>query len=133
MAAAAECMWQWLYDYSDPMELVNCAYEIARAALLAGEYKLLGSFADRHLIESQCDALAEEAYAGENFSALNALLGKCSAAFRGKVLESLAQKGDWEKICAYVKHEDGELLEKLMEIAVEQGNFEAIDLLDALI
>ncbi|MBQ8507060.1 MAG: helix-turn-helix transcriptional regulator [Clostridia bacterium] len=133
MAAAAKKNWDWLLDYSEPMELVDCGYDIARAAMAEGENKLLGRFADRHLIESQCDALAAEAYAGENFGALDALLDKCSPAFREHVLAELAQKGAWEKVCGYVKRGDGEIVEKLMELAVEQGNFEAIDLLDALL
>ena len=132
LAAVAERNWKWLYDFTDVMELVNCGEEIAQAAMLAGENRLLGRFADMHLIESQCDELAAEAAAAENFGALDALLDKCSDAFRRKTLEELAEKGAWEKVGNYVKHADGELLEKLMEIAVEQGNFDAIDLLDAL-
>ena len=133
VAATAEQKWQWIYDYSDPMELVNCPEEIAEAAMLAGENKLLGRFADMHLVEGQCDALAERALEAENFGALDALLAHCSPSFREKVLYGLAEKAEWSRIANYVQHADGEILEKLMEIAVEQGNFDAIDLLDALI
>lgn len=132
-AAAAAGNWQWLYDFSDPMELVECGMDIARQAMAAGENRLLGSFAERHLIESQCDALAAEAYAAEKSGALNVLLDKCSVAFREHILTELAEKGAWEQVRVNVKRSDGEIIEKLMETAVEQGNFDAIDLLDALL
>lgn len=131
-AAAEAQQWQWIDDYSENAELVNCCEEVALAAMLAGENALLGKFAQRHMIESQCDALAERAFAEENFGALDALLDKCGMAARERMLTALAERGAWEKICGYVQRSDGELLEKLMEMAVDQGNFDAIDLLDAL-
>ena len=132
LAAAEAQNWDWLAQYSDPLKLIDCGYEISHAALLAGQISLVNQLAENHLVESQCHVLAEVAYGCENFDALSVLLGKCSAEFRERILLELAGKGDWDHVCAYARHGEGELLEKLLEAAVDQGNFDAIDLLDAI-
>ena len=85
------------------------------------------------MIESQVDALAGEALEAENFEALGLLVKQCSAAFRENLLIQLADEGKREQLLNYVQYADADLMVKLMETAVDQGNFEAIDMLDALI
>ena len=44
----------------------------------------------------------------------------------------LAKSGDWENVKRYAERLDGRGVEWLMEIAIDAGNFDAIDMLDAL-
>ena len=58
---------------------------------------------------------------------------QCSGAFRDNLLVQLAEEGSWEQLLNYVQYAGADLMEKLMETAVDQGNFDAIDMLDALL
>ena len=132
LAAAEAGKWEWMRSYSDPLELVNCTEEIASAALEAGEHTFCAQFAAAHMTEAQVDALSEEALELECFDALGLLLKQCSAARREEVLLRLAGEENWERLLDYAQYANADLLEKLMEMAVEAGNFDAIDMLDAL-
>ncbi len=133
LAALETQNWDWLRRYSDQLELVNCTEKIAHAALEAGENAFCAQFADAHMIESQVDKLADAALEAGNFEAFGLLLKDCSALFRKDMLIRLAEEEEWERLINYVQYADAATLESLMEAAVEQGNFDAIDMLDTLL
>lgn len=133
LAASAAGNWEWLRQYSDGMNLSECAYALAHAALLSGEYALFAQLAKAQLPQCQLDALCEEAYNEGKLDALDETIDAIGAELLERVLTSLAEQGDWNRCCAYAKHAGSELVERLMEMAVEQGNFDAIDLLDTLL
>jgi len=85
------------------------------------------------MIESQVDKLADAALEAGNFEAFGLLLKDCSALFRKDMLIRLAEEEEWERLINYVQYADAATLESLMEAAVEQGNFDAIDMLDTLL
>lgn len=129
-AAMAAANWEWLQENVDGMQLENCAPELARAALEAGEDRLAAQIAAQHLSESQVAELANLAYAGEDFEALEMLLPSCGEVFADALLRDLASQGNWARVEAYVRYAGVETVEQLMELAVEQGDFEAVDMLD---
>lgn len=133
LAASAAANWEWLHQYSDTMNLADCAYALAHAALLAGESRLFAQLAKLHLPQCQLDALCEEAYNEGRLDALDETIDCVSPELLDRVLTGLAGQGDWNRCCSWAKHAGNELVERLMEAAVDQGNFDAIDLLDTLL
>lgn len=130
LAAMQAEKWQWLDGHSDRLCLTGCALEIAVAALKAGERQLAVRLAENHLLPDQVSRLADAAYANEDFDALDMLIGIAEDDLLDRILEELAQKQNWELAAKYLDSAAPETIEKLMEIAVEQGNFDAVDMLD---
>ncbi len=130
LAAVSAGNWTWLSGHSDLLELKNCAPEIARKALEAGEGALAAQVAARHMDENQVEELANLAYVREDFEALELLLSRCGKVFVDALERDLAARQDWVRVEQYVKYANVETVEQLMEIAVEQGNFDAVDMLD---
>jgi len=130
LAAVEQENWQWLKDYSDQMLLNDCALEIARAALKAGESELAASLAENHLTPDLVSLLAEEAHTAGNFEALDLLMCLSEDTAIERILLGLAQSGSWEQVRKHIHNASSETTEKLMELAVEQGDFDAVDMLD---
>lgn len=130
LAAMRAENWQWLGKYSDQLNLKDCGMEIARTALSKGAKILAAQIAEQHLRTEDIDALAREAYGAADLETLNLLAGSVSAACLDEVLVDRAGQRAWEDLKPLLKFACGETVEKLMECAVEQGNFEAVDMLD---
>lgn len=122
--------WQWLGRYSDQLNLNKCGLEIARTAFQKGAKVLAAQIAENHLPVEEIDQLAREIYAATDFEALELLIDHCSGDFVAEMLNDLAGKQDWTHVEQYVAHADAGTVEQLMEAAVDQGNFEAVDMLD---
>lgn len=132
--AAMKCEnWEWLGDYADQLELKDCALEIAQAALKAGERELAAELAEAQLTQPEAAVLAREACALEDYDALELLLKAAGQEYLGHLLVEFGEKGEWELVMRFARLTDSAILEKLMDLAVDQGNFDAIDLLDALL
>ena len=122
--------WQWLGAYAAGLELGEDAAEIARAAWQKGAKALAAQLAERHLNPAEVDELAGVCCEAEDFEMLKLLLEQIGEEQLDELLTGLAAKGDWEHVEAYVSNAEPATVEKLMEAAVEQGNFDAVDLLD---
>lgn len=129
-AAAEQENWAWLKECSDQMCIADCALEIARGALNAGEAELAVQLAENHLKPDGISALAEDAYNAGALDALDSLLTLAEDETIDRILIALAENKTWDRIEKHVQNASGEAVERLMEIAVEQGNFDAVDILD---
>lgn len=130
LAAMRAENWQWLGRYSDQLMLENCGQEIARTAFNKGAKVLAAQIAENHLRVEEIDQLAQECYDAVDLEGLDLLMNHVSPDFLGRTLADLADKRDWECVQKYVKLADSATVERLMELAVDQGNFEAVDILD---
>ena len=130
LAAMRAENWQWLGRYSDQLVLENCGQEIARTAFSKGAKVLAAQITENHLRVEEIDQLAQELYDAADFEALDLLMNHVSADFLGRALADFADKRDWEHVQKYVSLADAGAVEQLMELAVDQGNFEAVDMLD---
>lgn len=128
--AAEQENWAWLKECSDQMSIADCALEIARAALNAGEEELAVQLAENHLKPDGVSVLAEEARNAKAFEALDSLLPLAEDETIDRILIALAENNGWDRIEKHLQNASGETIERLMEIAVEQGNFDAVDILD---
>lgn len=132
-SAADQEKWQWLEGHSDLLDLRECALEIALAAWKAGEKNLTVQLAKANLEETQTAELANVVYGSDDFDTLDQLIENCDAAFVDAMLRDLAEKQSWHHVQRYINFAAADTLEALMEAAVEQGNFDAVDMLDELL
>lgn len=130
LAAMRAENWQWLGSHAAELEIEDCAPEIARTAMKSGAAVLAAQIAEEKLLPEQVDALAQEAYQAGDFDVLDLLVGIVGKTFLSETLMKLAQDGQWARVESYMPHANPDIAEKLTEIAVEQGDFDAVDMLD---
>lgn len=123
--------WEWLEENISGMNFQNHALQIAMQALHANETKLAIQIAEEQLTPDDASKLADNAYELKCYDALDVLLPLSNDAEIEKIMLNLAEKQEWNSIERYIQLSATETLEKLLEIAVKQGNFDAIDALDA--
>lgn len=130
LAAAKQENWQWLSTYAEQISLENCADEIGIAAYRA-EARVLATQIARHCMnEAQREKLAGEVIAARDYDYLQQLIELLSPEFIGRMLVADAQAKDWDRVRRFIGSADGDSIEKMMELAIAEGNFDAIDLLD---
>ena len=130
LAAMRAENWQWLGRYSDQLNLVGSGLEIARTALNKGAKVLSAQIAENHLKLEEMDLLVREAYGAGDYEMLDLLFARVSPQCLEELLTDLAEKREWERVGQYLGSASAAAVERLMEIAVDQGNFEAVDALD---
>ena len=129
-AAAKQENWQWLSTYAEQISLENCADEIGIAAYKAEARVLATQIAEHCMNETQREALASEAIAAGDYDYLQQLVDLLSPAFIGRALVASAQQKQWDVVARFIGHADTESVEQMMELAIADGNFDAIDMLD---
>ena len=129
-AAAQQENWQWLSTYAEQISLENCADEIAIAAYKAEARVLARQIAEHCMTDAQREALANEAIAAGDYDYLQQLVELLSPEFIGQALVANAQQAQWDTVARFVGNADGDSIDKLMELAIAEGNFDAIDMLD---
>ena len=130
LAAAEKENWQWLSTYAEQIYLDNCADKIGIAAYKAQARVLATQIAEHCMCAEQRESLANEAVAAGDFDYFRQLVGLLSPAYIGGVLTARAQAQDWEHVGEFIDHADQDSVEKMMELAIAEGNFDAIDMLD---
>ncbi len=129
-AAAKAENWQWLSTYAEQISMENCGAEIAIAAYGAGARVLARELAENSLDASQREALADAAIRAGDYDFLNDIAGLLNGEYFGRLCLARAQEKDWEKAGEYAPRADRRSIEQMMELAIAEGNFEAVDLLD---
>ena len=129
-AAAQQENWQWLSTYAEQISLENCADEIGIAAYRAEARVLARQIAEHCMTEAQRERLADEVIAAGDMEYMQQLVELLDEAYIGRMLVAAGQAGSWDRVGLFVAHADQESVEKLMELAIAEGNFDAIDLLD---
>ena len=130
LAAAKAENWQWLETYAEQISLEHCADEIGIAALRADCRVLARQLAEHSMNAQQREALADAAVAEGNFDFIDMLGDLLPASYYGRLAVAQAQAGDWDVAVKYAAHAERRGVEQLMELAIAEGNFDAIDLLD---
>lgn len=129
-AAAAQENWQWLSTYAEQISLENCADEIAIAAYRAEARVLAAQIAEHCMSDAQREALANEAIAAGDYDYLQQLVELLSPEFIGRALLANAQQKQWDVVARFIGNADADSIGQMMELAIAEGNFDAIDLLD---
>ena len=130
MSAVDNQNWKWLEMYSDLMNLGENALIIAQRAIYAGERALAAQLAHKQMTQAQAAVIAQIACSAADFETLEFVLDLADKSDLHRMLLEHAERGEWEAVMRFARAAESECIGKLMEMAVEQGNFEAIDLLD---
>lgn len=132
-AAMEQDQLEWLDKYAPQMKLESCAMELAQAAVAKNARALAAGIALCHLDAEQTEQLAFGACEAGDYETLNLLQELLEEEAQNRLLICLAEKQEWKHVEAYIEDATAETVEKLMDMAVDQGNFEAVDMLDALL
>ena len=130
LAAAKQENWQWLATYAEQISLENCADEIAIAAYRAEARVLATQIATHCANDAQRERLADVVVTAEDFEYFKQLVDILSPEYIGRVLVAQAQAGHWDRVKQFAESADTDSIQKLMELAIAEGNFDAIDALD---
>ena len=130
LAAAKQENWQWLATYAEQISLENCADEIAIAAYRAEARVLATQIATHCANDAQRERLADVVVEAGDFEYFKQLVDILSPEYIGRVLVAQAQAGKWETVKRFAESADTDSIEKLMELAIAEGNYDAIDALD---
>ena len=129
-AAAQQENWQWLSTYAEQISLEHCADEIAITAYRAEARVLAQQIARHSMNEDQRVKLADVVVEAGDFEFLQQLADILSPEYFGGVLVAAAQNRQWDHVDMFVGSADQDSIEKMMELAIAEGNFDAIDMLD---
>ena len=129
-AAADAENWEWIAQHSDRLSLGDAAQALAQAALQAGQRELCLQMAENHLLPEQTSALARQACDAGDFETLDQLIALTDPEGAAQIVLGLAEADNWQQAARYLHLASAETIEAMMELAVEKGNFDAIDLLD---
>lgn len=129
-AAADAENWQWLSTYAEQISLEHCADAVGIAAYKADARVLARQLAEVNMNEAQRAALADAAVAAGDFEFLDQLAELLPAEYFGRLCLARAQEGRWDAAAKYAGRADRRSVEQMMELAIAEGNFEAVDLLD---
>ncbi|MBQ6374351.1 MAG: helix-turn-helix transcriptional regulator [Clostridia bacterium] len=130
LAAAKAENWQWLSIYAEQISLENCADRIAIAAYDAQARVLALQLAEHCMTEAQCEALANAAVAAEDYAFLKQLGDQLSDAYFGRLCLARAQEKRWDVVEEFIGMADDKSVQQMMELAIGEGNFDAIDMLN---
>lgn len=129
-AAADAQKWDWIASHSDQMLITPCALQIALNAYEKGEKALAVQLAGNQMEPAQVSALAQKAYESNDLETIASMQGLLEDGFLNTMLSDMADKGAWEQTERFLADASPETIEVLMEKAVAQGDFDAVDLLD---
>lgn len=125
--------WQWLSTCAERMELNDCVVEIATSACRAGARMLAVQLARYDMRPEHVEQMALEAIGAEDFEFIDMILDLLSQESLKRCCIRMAKAGDWENVRRYAAKLEPQGIEWLMEVAIEAGNFDAIDMLDEML
>ena len=131
-AAVAAQNWDWLERHCSELDLGAELESFVRKVWRGGSAELALKIAREGFdAAEQYDALFREAVAADTPGVADALWGDVSPDCARERLLELAARQEWDAVKRFVDYADREAVEKLTELAVEQGDFDAVDFLDA--
>ena len=130
LAAAQAENWQWLSTYAEQISLDNCADQIAVTAYKAEARALVLQLAEHCMNPSQLETLANEVVAAGDYDFLKQLMDWLKPEYIGRLCVARAQDKQWDVVGDFISAADQKSVEQLMELAIAEGNFDAVDLVD---
>ena len=115
------------------MQLEECVVEIASCARRAGARMLAVQLARYDMRSEQVEQMALEAIGAGDFEFIDMILDLLSGEALNRCCIRMAKAGDWANVKRYAEKLEPQGVEWLMEVAIEAGNFDAIDMLDEML
>lgn len=132
LAAAEAGQWEWLERRADEIDLVDIAPQIADAARRGGAKMFAAQLTRYDMLPEQAEQMVMAALEEKDLEFAEMVLDLLSQDSLGRCCAFSAKSGDWDTAIHFSEKLDCEGVEALMQIAIDDGNFEAIDLLDVV-
>ena len=133
LAAAQNENWLWLTTYAEQISLEHCADRVAIAAYRAEAHALVLQLAEHCMSPEQREALSNEVVANEDYDFLEQLAPHLTPEYFGRLCLARAQEEAWDVVFRFLDKADHAGIEQLMELAIAEGNFDAIDRINPLL
>ena len=133
LAAAQAENWQWLSTYAEQISLEHCADQIALAAYRAEAHALVLQLMEHCMNREQREILANAVVSNGDYAFLSELSDHLTPEYFGRLCLAKAQEKQWDAVARFADRCDHTSLEQMTELAIAEGNFEAIDLLNPLL
>ena len=133
LAAAQAENWQWLSTYAEQISLEHCADQVALAAYRAEAHALTLQLAEHCMSKAQKEVLANAVVSNGDYAFLTELAPFLTPEYFGRLCLAKAQEKKWDTVAKFVQQADHAAIEQMMELAIAEGNFDAIDLLNPLL
>ena len=132
LAAMKAENWQWLSTYAEQIDLKDCVLEIESTARKAGARVLAAQLTRYDMDDAQAEKAALEATEAEDYEYLDLVAKDLKQDVVLKCCIRLAKQGKWDGVKRFGGILQAQSLEWLMQLAIDAGNFEAVDMLDGL-
>ena len=133
LAAAQAENWQWLATYAEQISLEHCADQVAIAAYRAEAHALALQLTEHCMSKEQREVLANTVVSNDDYDFLSELAPHLTPEYFGRLCVARAQEKNWEVVSRFAANADHAAVEQMMELAIAEGNFDAIDMLDPLL
>ena len=128
LAAADAGQWTWLEDNAARLTLFETAETLFEKARAAAQPKVAACIFDECYTEEM-----RQSYLAQEDAPLQELIGYSTGETLGKLLLGIAKKGEWSDVEKHLEALSPSCCEALMELAIEQGNFDAIDMISRVL
>lgn len=129
-AALEEENWPWLSENADKADLDDMVTVVAESAYEAGEKMLAVQMIRYTMLPDELENFVWDILAAGDFEFIDIILDEIPAVTLAELCGKLAEDGSWDAAKRYIGRLDDEDAEKLMQIAIDAGDFEVIDALD---
>lgn len=128
--AANENNWGWLLENSECIEFGENALDIVLMAYDSDMKDAAVNLAEVQLNESDVEVLMQKIVEKGDLECASQLSHLVSGGFLADICLKLAKEGKWHATEAFLPMVESDGIESLMELAISQGDFSAIDILD---
>ena len=132
LAAMKAENWQWLSTYAEQIDMKNCVVEIANTARRAGARVLAAQLTRYDMDDAQIEKAALDATDAEDYEYLDLVAKDLKQDVLLKCCIRLAKQGKWEGVKRFEGVLKPQSLEWLMQLAIDAGDFDAVDMLDGM-
>ena len=132
LAAMKAENWQWLSTYAEQIDMKDCVLEIESTARRAGARVLAAQLTRYDMDDAQAEKAALEATDAEDYEYLDLVKKDLKQDVVLKCCIRLAKQNKWEGVQRFEGVLQGQSLEWLMQLAIDAGNFDAVDMLSDL-
>ena len=133
MGAVKAENWQWLSTYAEQLDLTPCVVEIARTARAAGARMLAVQLVHYDMTPEQAEETALDAVNAKDAEFIDLIVDVLPSEAICRCCIRYARSGDWDSALKLAEKLDAKGLDWLTGVAVEAGNFDAIDRLFAML
>ena len=133
LAAVQAENWQWLSTYAEQISLEHCADQIAVSAYRADAHVLLMQLVEHCMSCAQREVLANAVVNNNDYDFLEEIAPHLTPEYFGRLCVARAQERKWDVVGRFADKADHASIEQMMELAIAEGNFDAIDQLDPLL